>query len=61
MLVPVTVDGALVRVTSDDTWVWVEMWLGPERGWVRTATTTIAEVMKGPTASPETLRLFRYP
>jgi hypothetical protein len=59
MLVPVTVvDGALVRLASDDTWTWVEQWMGPKRSWVKTTSTTIAEVMRGPTASPETLRIF---
>jgi len=61
MNIPLTVvDGALVRLASDGSQVWVEEWTGPKRGWVKSASTTIGEVMRGPTASPETLRIFSY-
>jgi hypothetical protein len=56
---PAVVDGALVRLADDGTWVWVEQWVGT--GWERTTSTWIDEVMKGPTASPATLKKFNYP
>ena len=59
--VPLTVvDGALVRLVTDGACDWVEQWMGPERGWEATNSTMIDEVLRGPTASPETLKRFGY-
>ena len=54
-LAPAVVDGALVRLMTDDRTVWVEQWNG--RAWV-SGGARVDEVMKGPTASAETLRKF---
>jgi hypothetical protein len=56
---PLTVvDGALVRLFTDSDVIWVEQWTG--QSWVAGGA-MIDEVMKGQTASPETLRKFGYP
>jgi hypothetical protein len=54
-LPPAAVDGALVRLMTDDRTVWVEQWNGTM--WVPGGA-MVDEVMKGPTASAETLRMF---
>ncbi len=48
-----TVDGALVHVVT----VWVEQWDGET--WIPGGA-MVDELMMGPTASPETLRVFRF-
>jgi len=58
---PAFVDGALVRLVEDDVNTWVEQWMGPVRGWETTTSTMVDEVLRGPTASAETLRKFGYP
>lgn len=55
------VDGALVRLFTDGVMVWVEQWMGPARGWERTTSTMVDEVMRGPRPSPSTLKIFGYP
>jgi hypothetical protein len=60
-LAPAFVDGALVRLVTDESEVWVEQSMGPEAQWVATTSTMIDEVLRGPTASQATLRLFGYP
>jgi hypothetical protein len=60
-LPPAAVDGALVRLVSDGVMTSVEQWMGPERGWEATTSTMVDEVMRGPTASPATLKMFGYP
>ena len=56
-LPPAVVDGALVRLMTDERTVWVEQWNG--RTWVAGGA-MVDEVMKGPTASPATLMMFGY-
>jgi len=56
-LPPAVVDGALVRLMTDERTVWVEQWDGTT--WVAGGA-MIDEVMKGPTASAETLRMFNF-
>jgi hypothetical protein len=60
VLAPCTVDGALVRLMTDEDLVWVERWTGKRR-WERDQTTTVREVSMAPPASAETLRRFRFP
>ena len=55
---PAMVDGALVRLVTDEALVWAERWTG--RKWVADTSIVVAEIMKGPTAGPETLRRFGY-
>jgi len=55
---PRLLDGALVRLVTDETTVWAERWTG--RKWVADTSIVVAEVMKGPSAGPETLSRFGY-
>ena len=55
---PAIVDGALVRLITDDVTDWVEQWDGEK--W-DPGGAMVDEVLRGPRASPETLKRFGYP
>jgi len=55
---PGVCDGALVRLVTDETLCWVEIWTDTE--WVRDTTTTAREVLMAPPVGTETLRRYGY-
>ena len=56
---PTSVGGVVMRLMTDGTRVWSEVWTGPACGWVRGG--EVRDCCVNPAASPELLRKLGVP